>query len=200
VGNMADRTLLPRIEQWSRVEDPYLRKEVPAALRRYDLKHVGPLIDEWVQRETDPDVKRELFDTLHHMHVDARRPVNEVIRQAALRHLLEQPLVLTRQSLLHLLAPFVGSRREVREAFQAQLKIEMEERSGLYSLVAEYLPAAAIYEALATVPKLQGQFGGGVEPLLPVVPPLGQEVPLPSMNLAMPSGANPPSAIPGGAP
>lgn len=185
VGNLAEGTLLPQIAQWSQLQNPDIRQHVPRALRRYRVDRVHGLLVEWLARETSADVKRELFNVMHHMYVDANRPVEEDLMREALRHLREQPMVLTRQSLLHLLAPYVGSNPEVREAFKAQLKIELEERSGLYSLVAEYLPAASIYEALATVPGLRAQFGGTLRPEpAPAVP---AEVPIADLPLPDPA-------------
>lgn len=202
VGNMAEGSLLPSIEQWTHLPDPQIRKALPAALRRYKLERVHGLIVDWLARETSPDVKRELFDTLYHMHVDAGRPVDEVILRKALEHLLEQPMVLTRQSLLHLLAPFASSNAEVNAALKAQLRIELEERSGLYSLVAQYLPAKDVYAVLATVPKLRTQFGGAVQPVVDA-PPQQQEVPIP--DLPAPPGfeaamREAPTGEPGGEP
>lgn len=177
VGNLAEGTLLSQVEQWTHLPDPEIRQHVPRALRRYKVDRAQPILVEWLGRETSPAVKRELFNVIHHMYVDANRPVGEALKGEALRHLREQPQVLTRQSLLHILAPYVGTDAEVREAFKHQLVVELEERSGLYSLVAEYLPAPSIYEALATVPGLRGQFGGSVRPEPPSTP-VPEEVPI----------------------
>lgn len=147
VGNMAELSLLPRIAEWSKSPDPVLRRELPDAIRRYRVDRVHDLVVEWLARETDADVKRELFNTLHHMYVDAGRPVEEDLMREALRHLAERPLVLTRQSLYHLLTPY-GERPEVQEALTSALTFELSEKSGLYSLVAQALPAERIYEAL----------------------------------------------------
>jgi hypothetical protein len=147
VGNMAELSLLPRVVEWSRSPDPVLRRELPDALRRYRVERVHDLVLEWLARETDADVKRELFETLHHMYVDAGRPVEEDLMREALRHLEERPLVLTRQSLYHLLTPY-AHRPEVRAALTSALTFELSEKSGLYSLVAQALPAESLYEAL----------------------------------------------------
>ncbi len=186
VGNLAEGTLLSQVERWTHLQDPEIRQHVPRALRRYKVDRAQPIFVEWLGREQSPAVKRELFNVIHHMYVDANRPVGDALRGEALRHLREQPQVLTRQSLLHILAPYVGTHAEVREAFKRQLVVELEERSGLYSLVAEYLPAASIYQALSTVPGLRAQFGGSLRPELPSTPapeevPIG-ELPLPAAD------------------
>jgi hypothetical protein len=183
IGNMAEGTLLPDIAQWSRLPDPAVRQHVPRALRRYRVERVHALLVDWLARESSADVKRELFDVIHHMYVDANRPVEEDLMREALRHLREQPQVLNRQSLLHVLAPFVGTHPEVLEAFKVQLKVELEERSGLYSLVAEYLPAASIYEVLSTVPGLRAQFAGGLRPELSARP-AAEERPMPEVPMS----------------
>lgn len=177
VGNLAEGTLLSQVEQWTHLQDPEIRQHVPRALRRYRVDRAQPIFVEWLGRETNPAVKRELFNVIHHMYVDANRPVGDALMGEALRHLREQPQVLTRQSLFHILAPYVATNAAVREAFKHQLVVELEERSGLYSLVAEYLPAASIYEALSTVPGLRAQFGGSLKPELPSAP-VPEEVPI----------------------
>jgi len=186
VGNMADPRQLPRVAQWSQIADPDIRMQVPHALRRYKIDAVSDLVENWLARETDQAVNRELFNIIRHMHVDEARQVSPQIAAAALKHLKENPPVLNRQSLFHILAPSVGTNLDVREVFKTQLKVELTERSGLYSLVAAYLPAESQYEVLATVPGMSGQFGGGIEPLLPQPEPRGQEVPIPQMQRAMP--------------
>ena len=189
VGNMAELSLLPQIATWSRSPDPLLRRELPDAIRRYRVERVHDLVLDWLARESDVDVKRELFETLFHMYVDAGRPVEEDLMREALRHLAERPLVLTRQSLYHLLTPFMD-RPEVHEAFKAALKYELDEKSGLYSLVAQGLPATTIYEVFATLPSLRGQYVGGLKPeatqgvpMLDVRPI--NEVPQPGFEAAM---------------
>ena len=164
-----------------------LRRELPAALRRYKVDKVKALALGWLAAETDGDVKRRLFDTLHHMYIDAGRPVDEAFVPLALQHLAEQPLVLTRQTLFHVLGPYVGSRPEVKAALQAQLLMELEERSGLYSLVAQYLPSASVFAALSQVPSLRGQFGGG---LPPVARPAPAPAEVPIDDLPGPKGAH----------
>ena len=189
VGNMAELSLLPQIASWSRSPDPVLRRELPDAIRRYRVERVHDLVVEWLARETDADVKRDLFETLFHMYVDAGRPVEEDLMREALRHLAERPLVLTRQSLYHLLTPYVD-RAEVRDVFKAALKYELTEKSGLYSLVAQALPASTIYEVFASLPSLQGQYAGGLKPaetsgaVTPEVRPIN-EVPQPGFEAAM---------------
>lgn len=163
VGNMAELSLLPQIEAWTHLQDPMLRKKVPQAIRRYRVERVHGLVVEWLARERDFDVKRELFNVLHHMYVDAQKPIDAALKREAILHLKEAPLPLTRQSLCHLLAPHVGD-PEVHALFKQQLKIELEEKSGLYSLLASYLPAESVFQVLATVPGLQHQMGGALKP------------------------------------
>lgn len=164
VGNMAELSLLPQIATWTRLADPALRQKVPHALRRYRVDRVHDLTVEWLARETDFDVKRELFNVIHHMYVDANRPIGEALKREAIRHLREAPLVLTRQSLYHLLAPHVAD-PEVHTLLKAQLLVELKERSGLYSLVAQDLPAASVFEVLSTVDGLRSQFAGELKPV-----------------------------------
>lgn len=180
VGNMAELALLPQIASWSRLPDPAIRQHVPHALRRYHVDRVHDLVVEWLGRESDPGVKRELFNVLHHMYVDANKPIDAALVQEAIKHLKEAPLPLTRQSLYHLLAPHMGN-PEVHELFKTQLKVELAERSGLYSLVAQDLPAASVNEVLSTLEAVKGQYGGSLKPEEPARPqaPMVDEPPGP---------------------
>jgi hypothetical protein len=170
VGNMGELALLPKIATWSRMEDPQLRRQVPQALRRYRVDRTHELLVEWLARETDFDVKRELFNLLHHSYVDAQQPIDAPLVSEALRHLREKPLPLTRQSIYHLLAAHVDE-PEVHAQLKSQLKYELEEKSGLYSLVAQYLPAQSVSEVLSTFGGMQAQFGGTLKPRDPVAAP-----------------------------
>lgn len=185
VGNMAELSLLPQIETWSRLPDAALRQQVPQALRRYRVDRVHDLIVEWLRRETDDGVKRELFNVLHHMYVDAAQPIDAPLVAEALRHLRENPMVLTRQSLYHLLAPHLGN-PDVHAAFKQALRYELAEKSGLYSLVAQDLPPSSVLEVLSTMPSLASQFGGGLKPVdeRPAAPPASTPLP----DLPAPAG------------
>lgn len=186
VGNMAERSLLPQIAEWSKLPDPALRQQVPQALRRYRVADVHDLMVEWLQRETSPDVKRELFNVMHHMYVDAHEAIDAPLVAEALRHLRENPKVLTRQSLYHLLAPHLGTNAEVHAQLKQQLKYELEEKSGLYSLVAQDLPASSVLEVLSTMPALANQFAGGLKPPETPAAPQPEATPLP--DLPAPAG------------
>ncbi|PZR14369.1 MAG: hypothetical protein DI536_09905 [Archangium gephyra] len=185
VGNMAELSMLPQIETWSRLPDPALRQQVPQALRRYRVDRVHGLVVEWLQRETDAGVKRELFNVLHHMYTDAAQPIDAPLVAEALRHLRENPMVLTRQSLYHLLAPHMAN-PEVHAAFKQALRYELDQKSGLYSLVAQDLPPDSVLEVLSTMPSLARQFGGALKPIdeRPAAPPASTPLP----DLPAPAG------------
>ena len=159
VGNAADPSIVNSIEEWARHPDVDVRKHAPRALRRYKPDLVEDVIVAWLKRETSPDVKRELFNVIRHMCVDDGSDVSEAIMREALKHLYEDPLVLTRQSLVHILAPFVKSRPEVRLALRTQLREEFDGRSGLFSLVARYLPTEDVHYVLSTIDELKDQYG-----------------------------------------
>ncbi len=181
VGNMAERSLLPQIATWSKLPDASLRQQVPQALRRYAVADVHDLMVEWLQRETSSDVKRELFNVMHHMYVDAHQPIDAPLVAEAMKHLRENPKVLTRQSLYHLLAPHIGTNPEVHAQLKQQLKYELDEKSGLYSLVAQDLPAASVLEVLSTMPQLANQFAGGLKPEDTHAAPPPESTPLPDL-------------------
>lgn len=159
MGNMGDMSLMSVVEEYSRHRLTEVRENVPKAMRRYDVDQVKDFTVQWLARETSPDVKRELFDTIYHQYLDANKPVPIEIVEQAIAHLQQQPQLLTRQSIFRILTPWVAESKRVRDVLKAQAKIEFKAKSGLYSLAAEALPREDVEEVLADMPQLARQFG-----------------------------------------
>jgi hypothetical protein len=159
MGNTGDVTFLPQLEQWSRSTDWELRATVAIGMRRMPVDRVERFTVAWLQRETHPDVKREIFEVVHHQYTDAGKPVGEALLQEALSHLRQQPRILTRQSIFRILEPHAG-REDVRAALRDQLKVEYENQSGLFAFVASVLSERDVQAVLASMPSMRDQFNG----------------------------------------
>jgi hypothetical protein len=77
----------------------------------------------------------------------------------AVKHLRQQPRILTRQSIFRILEPR-ASDEAVRQALREQLKVEYESRSGLFAFVASVLSERDVQSVLASIPSLRDQFNG----------------------------------------
>jgi hypothetical protein len=171
IGNTGDLAFLPELERASRHPDPEWRAIVPIGMRRMPVAAVRDFTLEWLRRETSPLVMRELFEVVQHQYQDVGKVVDDELKREAVQYLRRQPRILTRQSLLQLLAPFVATDEEVRAALRAQLKVEYETDSGMFPFIAMYLPQEDITMVLATIPSLADQHRGEAPVRLPVMAP-----------------------------
>lgn len=169
IGNTGDLAFLPELERASRHPDPEWRAIVPIGMRRMPVAAVRDFTLEWLRRETSPLVMRELFEVVQHQYQDVGKLVDDDLKREAVQYLRRQPRILTRQSLLQLLAPFVATDEEVRAAFRDQLKVEYETDSGMFPFIAMYLPQEDITTVLATIPSLADQHRGEAPVRLPVM-------------------------------
>jgi hypothetical protein len=159
IGNTGDLTFLPDIDRASRHPDPDFRATVPIALRRMPLSGVRQFELDWLQRETSPDVMRELFMVIHRQHQDVGKTIDDELATVAVNYLRRQPHLLTRQTLLMMLQPWVALRPDVRSAFRDQLKVEYEATTGMFAFIASSLSEEDVEAALATIPSLGDQYG-----------------------------------------
>ncbi len=175
IGNTGDLSFLPDIDRASRHPDPDWRAVVPIALRRMPLAGVREFELGWLRRETSPDVLRELFMVIHRQYQDLGKTIDDELATEAVNYLRRQPHLLTRQTLLMLLEPWVAQRPDVRAAFRDQLKIEYEATTGMFAFVASALSEEDVEAALATVPSLGDQYGtvSATPPSSFGVPPAG---------------------------
>lgn len=182
IGNTGDLAFLPELERASRHPDPEWRAIVPIGMRRMPVAAVRDFTLEWLRRETSPLVMRELFEVVHHQYQDVGQVVDDDLKREAVQYLRRQPRILTRQSLLQLLAPLVATDETVRAAFRDQLKVEYENDSGMFPFIAMYLPQEDITMVLATIPSLADQHRNDTPVRLPVMaaPPPPAQIP-PSM-------------------
>jgi len=159
VGNASDPSLLSSIEGYTRHLNPDVRALAPKALRGYSYAATEALWVDWLARETSPDVKEVIFDTLYHQLADAQRKAGPAIAFEAMRHLRMKPLVLARQSIIHILGPLKSENPEARKLLIEQLGVEFRNNSGLYSQIANHLAPAEVELGLAMMPEFAHQYG-----------------------------------------
>lgn len=152
MGNLGDPDDLPAIIELSKHANPDVRRLVPQAMRRLPQAHVAAFTLEWLARETSPDVKQELYGVIHHQLLDEQQVATEALARQAVKDLQAQPLLLTRQPLVRLLGPVASRYDFVREALVAQAVREVGTRSGLYTVIAQYVPGGQVSAALARHP------------------------------------------------
>lgn len=149
MGNLGDPGNLPTIVELSKHPNPDVRAQVPQAMRRLHQKDVAQFTLDWLQRETSPDVKKELYSVIQHQLLDDQTVASEALSRQAVSDLTAQPDLLTRQPLVRILAPNASKYDFVRQALVAQAVKEVGSTSGLYSVIAQYVPGDDVSAALA---------------------------------------------------
>lgn len=183
MGNTGDVAYLPVLESYARHSDPEVRAAATKGFRRLKPEQTNEFVVSWLSRETSPEVKRELFHVIHHQHLDAREDVSETLARFAAAHLAEQPMVLTRQSLVRILGPLASKYPFAKAALLVQVKHEVHEDSGLYDLISQYVHGDEVSAALHELPEFQTEdrlvlSGGAVGPPPGVSVNAGANVPV----------------------
>lgn len=169
MGNLGDPADLPTIVELSKHPNPDVRAQVPQAMRRLHQDVVADFTLEWLRRETSPDVKQELYSVVQHQLLDDQVVATEALSRQAVKDLEAQPGLLMRQPLVRILAPNASRYAFVRQALVAQAVREVGTTSGLYSVIAQYVPGDDVSAALhaSTGPRPH------VPPLNPTTPTTG---------------------------
>ncbi len=169
MGNLGDPADLPTIIALSKHSNPDVRAQVPQGMRRLHQDVIADFTLEWLQRETSPDVKQELYSVIQHQLLDDQLVATEALSRQAVKDLVAQPVLLTRQPLVRILAPNASKYDFVRQALVAQAVKEVGTTSGLYSVIAQYVPGDDVSAALhaGTGP------GSQAPPLNPTTPTTG---------------------------
>lgn len=149
MGNLGDPADLPTLVALSKHPSPEVRAQVPQGMRRLHQDVVADFTLEWLQRETSPDVKQELYSVVQHQLLDDQLVASEALSRQAVKDLEAQPVLLTRQPLVRILAPNASKYDFVRRALVAQAVKEVGTTSGLYSVIAQYVPGDEVSAALA---------------------------------------------------
>jgi hypothetical protein len=158
-GNLGDPELLSTLTGYTTHPDFNVRLLVPKAFRGYPYAQTEALFVEWLARETHPDVKEEIFDILYHQLATAQRRAGPGVVQQAIRHLKMKPMVLARQSIVHLIGPLKDTYPEAKIALMEQVPEEFRNRSGIFDQIANYLAPPELELALSRMPEFAHQYG-----------------------------------------
>lgn len=159
IGNAALPEMLSDLEPYTHTAPPDVRALVPRAIRGYPYARTEAMVVEWLERETSPEVKQEIFDAIYHQLADAQRHAGPGVVREALAHLAMEPRVFARQSIIHILGPCKDEYPGVKVALARQLAVEYRERSGLYSQIGHYLEPRELDLALSLMPEFSSQYG-----------------------------------------
>jgi hypothetical protein len=148
MGNLGDPKLLPEIARWSRHANADTRAAVTMALRRLPVATETPLLQEWLGRERDATVRRELWSVLYRQLADEQRELPDEFVSAAISELRSQPDLLTRQPLVRMLVPLAKRDQSVKQALLDQLIFELKTDSGLLDVLQSGLNGDEVSQAL----------------------------------------------------
>ena len=149
IANIGHASTLALVTPYTRSGDAKIRAGAALAFRRLSPLASNDFVAEWLAREQDPGVKRELYVTLSKQSHDARLPVGNTVLDHAIRELGAKPGVIARRAIIKLLGEAASTYPAARAALIAQSRIEAAERSGLYTVIAQYLGANDLSAGLA---------------------------------------------------
>lgn len=159
IGNLADPKLMSKVASFTHHPDPEVRTRLPLALGRYPYGQTEDLVVDWLQRETHPTVKQQIYNVLHHQLADAQTQASEAVALEAANYLVLQPTVFSRESIIHIIGPTKDRYPAVKEILMTQLALEFRNKSGLFSQIVHYLSPEETSMALARMPEFAHQYG-----------------------------------------
>ncbi|MBX3219040.1 MAG: hypothetical protein KF795_00895 [Labilithrix sp.] len=140
IANLGDPSLLAKVTPYTRHADADVRRAATIAIRRMPPSATISLSTDWLVVETDPDVRRDLWQTIRLQHLDARQVVDRALVTNAIVELEKQPSALTRQSLVHILGEAKDRFPEAKGALLAAVPRELEvPKEGIFELLLQYL-------------------------------------------------------------
>jgi hypothetical protein len=157
IANLGDAKLLGIADRYTRDPDPQVRQASTVAIRRMKPADSERFTLDWLQRESDPDVKRRLYTVMQMQVFDSHEIASDQVLQQAVADLKSKPpqQMLTRQAILRTIKDAVEANPKkiegLREALRDQLEVELREQSGLADLISPLLGAADIALAAKTV-------------------------------------------------
>jgi hypothetical protein len=154
IANIGHPSMLALARPYTYDPDAKVRAGAALVFRRLSPMASNDFVAEWLGRETDLTVKRELYTTLWKQSHDARMAVSAAVLDRAIADLAAKPPVITRRAIIKLLGEAASTYLPARRALMAQAPLEAKQRTGLYTVIAQYLGADDLSAGLA-----QGQVG-----------------------------------------
>ncbi|MDP2274326.1 MAG: hypothetical protein Q8N23_04505 [Archangium sp.] len=149
VGNTGDASLLPSTEPFVRSEDRRTRRAATALFNRMPPEATAAIALEWLRRETDLVVKRDLYDAIQHQHFDQQRRAERVLAEQALLDLPLMNTPMSRRPLVLLIARSAAAQEPaMRQALIAQARVELSQHSSLLKTFQDVLTQDEIAEVL----------------------------------------------------
>lgn len=179
LANIGDPALLELVEEVIDEPDYKVRKAAAIVTRRMPPKESADFTARWLARETDWRVKVHLWNTVELQTFDAREMTSDAVLRYALEDLKARPGVLTRKSLIRLLArakddkPDTAFAREVEAVFLELIPFELRRDSGVYTMLAEEIDDPMALRAAvsqATRPDSAGTIDLPSQPYQPQTP------------------------------
>ncbi len=152
IANIGHPSMLALTQAYTRDADAKVRAGAALVFRRLSPIASNHFVAEWLSRETDPTVKREIYTTLWKQSHDARMALGNAVLDRAIADLSTQPAIIERRAIIKLLGEAASTYPPAREALSAQAPIEAKERTGLYTVIAQFLSADDLSRGLAQGP------------------------------------------------
>jgi hypothetical protein len=164
IANIGDPSLLSLAAPYTQSSDPLIRKASAVVIRRMKPEDSERFALDWMRRERDPDVKRQIYNHLQSQLFDAQQaPTADVLAQAVADLQSDPPpQLLTRQSILRIISSSVQAKpeliKELRPILVKQLEHEYKTQTGLGDLISPLLQVGDIETALIGVHASQHNF------------------------------------------
>ena len=125
VGNTGDPALLSAVASFTQSGNIDTRKAAAHVFSRMPRDLADPLEVEWLKRETNPFVKKELYRVFQQQHFDLQQGASRALVEQTLAELPTTQSAYTRKSMVFLIAQSaVGNEPDIRRALVDQAKKE----------------------------------------------------------------------------
>ncbi|MEO6952327.1 MAG: hypothetical protein ABI321_10975 [Polyangia bacterium] len=149
LANIGDPSMLTMVAPFTRNKDKAIRAAATVVVRRMHPDDSAAFAAEWLAREPDLAVKRNLYMVLERQTFDAHVPAPAAILRQAQIDLASANLgVIGRRSIIRLLGSAAATDPAAMNALKARVQIELHSRSGLLNELMRQLPAADYREAV----------------------------------------------------
>lgn len=156
IGNIGQASAVSIVEPYTRSADPAIREVAVHGVRRLHPQVSASMISHWLDHENHPLVERRIYQTLVFQCADHQAPPTADLAERALRTLERQPSSqITRKALIRLLGTYAEAAPDgdalagdAREALVRQVRLELDEGTELYDVIAGFLSANELHRAL----------------------------------------------------
>ena len=130
IGNIGDPAMLSYVQPYTESGDASVRAVAARSIRRMSPQETADFEASWLQRESDPNVKRELYSTISKQAYDAQQPVGGGVVQQAIADLQRNPGLLTRKAIIQILGQQAATDPSAKTALMKQIAYETKDTLG----------------------------------------------------------------------